>query len=442
MPRPLIDHRRLAASMVSRMLWKRRGVFWAGALAVGVVSVAFAAAADLAQHLFGTMRAAAWWLPLILTPAGFVACAHLARSLIPAAQGSGIPQAIAAREMRGAADRSWLLAPKVVFGKILLTVAGLLVGASVGREGPTVQVGAGLMLWVARQGHLQRERGLILAGSAAGIAAAFNTPLAGIVFAIEEMSHAYEQRTHGLVLHTVIIAGLASLALLGNYTYFGSSPTTATTVADWALTGLCGVVGGAAGGLFTRGMLSGARRSARWIVGGPKWRGLAFALGCGVVVAVVGVATDGATFGTGYSTARAAVEGGDVGPVFWIAKLIATLATAISGIPGGIFAPSLSVGAGLGGYLGEIVGHPGGLAAVLGMAGYFAGVVQSPMTAFVIIMEMTDGHANMIPLMLTVMIGYAVSRLVAPEPLYQTLARGFVRRPDDGRTAAKPQPAE
>jgi H+/Cl- antiporter ClcA len=426
---PTFRRDRIAASMTSRFLWKRRLVFWAGALAVGGISVAFARAADIAQQLFGRMTGAVWWLPVLLTPLGFLACSLIARHFIPTAQGSGIPQAIAARELKGASERTWLLAPKVVFGKIVLTVLGLLTGASVGREGPTVQVGAGIMLWVARQGGLQRERGLILAGSAAGIAAAFNTPLAGIVFAIEEMGKAYEQRTNGLVLHTVILAGLASLALAGNYTYFGASAAAPSTATDWALTVLCGVIGGAAGGLFSRGMIAGARASTRFLIKGGRWRGPALALGCGLIVAVVGLASGGGTFGTGYATAKAAIEGDAIAPTFWLAKFIATLATAVSGIPGGIFAPSLSVGAGLGGFIGQLTGHPSGLAAVLGMAGYFAGVVQSPMTAFVIIMEMTDGHANLMPLMLTAMIGYAVSRVVAPEPLYHTLSRGFLRRP-------------
>ena len=119
-------------------------------------------------------------------------------SFFPGSQGSGIPQAIAARHLRDEDDRSHILSLRLVVGKIALTVLGLFCGASIGREGPTVQVGASLMLQVARWGGMAQARGLILAGSAAGIAAAFNTPLAGIVFAIEEMGRTYEARTNGL----------------------------------------------------------------------------------------------------------------------------------------------------------------------------------------------------------------------------------------------------
>ncbi|QFI65445.1 putative chloride channel protein [Sinorhizobium alkalisoli] len=121
-----------------------------------------------------------------MTPAAFVLSAWLAIRFFPNAQGSGISQAIAARELHGPQDRARLLSLRLAFGKILLTVLGLFGGASIGREGPTVQVGASIMLEAARWGGMAQARGLILAGSAAGIAAAFNTPLAGIVFATRQ----------------------------------------------------------------------------------------------------------------------------------------------------------------------------------------------------------------------------------------------------------------
>ncbi len=169
-------------------LWKPRLVFWCGAFAIGVISVGFAKLADLAQNAFGSLTSSGEWtflLPLVLTPAGFILSAYLAATLFPNSGGSGIPQAIAARHLHDAEDRTRLLSLRIAFGKIVLTVLGLFSGASIGREGPTVQVGASIMLAVARFGGMAQARGLILAGSAAGIPAAFNTPLAGIVFAIE-----------------------------------------------------------------------------------------------------------------------------------------------------------------------------------------------------------------------------------------------------------------
>ncbi|NLH81380.1 MAG: chloride channel protein [Phyllobacteriaceae bacterium] len=422
-----VARRRLSAKFLSKLMWQRRLVFWSGALFVGMASVGFAMLSNAGQRVFLFEEAKIWWLPLLVTPIGFALIRWATRAYAPAAVGSGIPQAMAARDLPTTDERLTLLSPRVLLGKIVLTTLGLATGASVGREGPTVQIGAGVMLQFGIWGGVQREKALILAGSAAGIAGAFNTPLAGIVFAIEEMSKAFEQRTNGLVLYAVIISGLVSLGLVGNYNYFGSSSGSVRDAADWAMVAVCGVVGGLAGGLYSRWMLEGSRAVKRWCAPVGARREVAVAVVCGLAVAAIGVATAGDTFGTGYEQARAVIEGGTTSDTYWFGKFAATLATAVSGIPGGIFAPSLSVGAGLGSWLGTLLHtEQGSLVAVLGMAAYFAGVVQSPMTAFVIIMEMTDSHDNVIPLMIVSMMGYALSRAVAPEPLYRSLADGFL----------------
>ncbi|MGO9170440.1 MAG: chloride channel protein [Rhodomicrobium sp.] len=417
--------RRQTGQWLSKRIWRRRAVFWLGALGAGLLSVFFAEASDWSQRTFSTALWGAWWLPLVITPSGFLASAFLSQKYFPGSQGSGIPQAIAARHLRHTIERRRLVSARLIVGKIGLTLLGLLTGASVGREGPTVQVGAAVMVQVANLGGLRHERGLILAGSAAGIAAAFNTPLAGIVFAIEEMSRSFEQRTNGLVLYAVIISGLASLGLAGNYTYFGTTSAVVSGTGDWLTAAACGVAGGLAGGLFSRLLLDGARLIKRWVRTQPSWRSLLLAFSCGMAVAILGILTDGATFGTGYDQARGAVEGHPIAWTFWPAKLAATLVTALSGIPGGIFAPSLAVGAGLGGSLGLLGASPG-LAAVFGMAGYFAGVVQAPLTASVIILEMTGNHGNVIAVMISAVLGFATSKLIAHEPLYHGLAKGFI----------------
>ncbi len=414
----------------ARRVWQPRLVFWAGAIAIGLISVLFAVMADKAQLLFHMMTGneGGWrhYLPLAMTPLGFVLCAWLAHTYFPGSQGSGIPQAIAARHLRDDKDRAHILSLRLVVGKIALTIVGLFSGASIGREGPTVQVGASLMLQAARWGGMAHARGLILAGSAAGIAAAFNTPLAGIVFAIEEMGRTYQARTNGLVLTAVILAGIASLGLLGNYTYFGVTKETITMTDAWPLVLCCGVIGGGLGALFSFLALKATRRIRRWNALQPLPRVLLVAAVCGLAVAVIGVASGGLTFGTGYDQARQAVEGTPLPWLFFAEKWLAGLLSMISGIPGGIFAPSLAIGAGVGSSLGVIFGTATGTAALLGMAGYFAGVVQAPMTAFVIILEMTGNHDNVIALMCASMLGYGTARMISHEPLYHALSRVFI----------------
>jgi H+/Cl- antiporter ClcA len=293
------------------------------------------------------------------------------------------------------------------------------------------------MLTAARLGDMPQARGLILAGSAAGIAAAFNTPLAGIVFAIEEMSRTYESRANGVVLTAVILSGLAALGLSGSYSYFGIATAAPTQLRDWGLVLLCGIGGGALGAGFSGFALHFGQRIRRWAHPEPLKRMVALAGLCGLAVAAIGIASGGTTFGTGYEQARHAVEGNPVPLLFFAQKLAASFLSMLSAIPGGIFAPSLAVGAGLGSTIGSLLGSSIALAAILGMAGYFAGVVQAPMTAFVIILEMTGAHQAVIPIMAVSMLGYVTSRLLSRDPLYHGLSRVFIAAAIRARRAAE-----
>ncbi|MGF7207623.1 H+/Cl- antiporter ClcA [Skermanella aerolata] len=423
-----IRSRRARHVWLSTTSWRQRLVFWAGALAVGLVAVGFALAADRVQEAFDHAVGVMPYLPLVLSPAVFALSAWATLRWFPNSQGSGIPQAIAARHLRDPESRRRLLAPRTMVGKILLTLLGLAGGASIGREGPTVQVGAALMVGCGNLAGLGGQRGLVLAGAAAGVAAAFNTPLAGIVFAIEEMARSYENRASGLVMVAVVLAGISSLAVTGNYAYFGRTDVAITQAQGWVAMAVCGVVGGLAGGLFSRAVIEAGRLLPLWLRGAAVRRPVVFAASCGLIIALIGVAAGGLTFGTGYHAARMALDGtGDLPWWFAPAKLAATAVSTLSGIPGGLFAPSLSVGAGIGSALSPLLSDvPGPAMIMLGMVAYFAGVTQSPITAFVIVMEMTANQGMVVPLMASAMIAYGVSRMVCPVPLYHALARRFI----------------
>jgi len=437
MRRPHLSERQLRSVRVLSTRWQRRVIFLAGGLAVGAAAVGLAQASDWAQiafaHALGKWRYASF----LITPLGFALSVFLTIRFFPNSQGSGIPQAIAARELDDHEARSRLVSFRIGVGKVLLTVLGLLCGASVGREGPTVQVGASIMFAIGRMSP-RRQPGLILAGAAAGVAAAFNTPLAGIVFGIEEMSRAFEVRTSGLIIGTVIAAGLTSLALVGNYSYFGSSATMLGNGIDWLAIPVCGVVGGLAGGLFSRLVIAAARGLPGRL--GPLIKGypISFAFVCGLAVAVCGFLSGDTIYGTGYAQVKHALEGGVPLPEsFGVLKLLATLLSTGSGIPGGIFSPSLAVGAGLGSNIAHFFpSAPLAALLLLGMVSYFAGVVQAPITAFVIVTEMTDNHAMVVPLMAAALIAYGSSRLVCQEGIYHALAKGFLQRAEAERERA------
>jgi H+/Cl- antiporter ClcA len=418
--------------LVSPRQWYRRLVFWAGAILVAAIAIGFAWLANLASDTFVGFQAPRPWMAFIVCPAGLIVSSLLTRHVFPGAQGSGIPQVIAAQHMTDRAMITRLLSLRIAAGKIALTLLGLLCGASIGREGPTVQVGAAVMHslgGVLRLPRLELERALVLAGGAAGVAAAFNTPLAGVMFAIEELSHSFEARTSGTVLTAVIIAGFTTLALVGNYTYFGSTSAVLEVWPAFVAVLLCGVTGGLAGGLFSAALLRVAGglpgRVGRLVMQRP----VAFAGLCGLVIAAIGVASGGQTYGTGYEQARGMVEATQQLPASYVLlKFLATAISYISGIPGGLFAPSLSVGAGLGAWLASFIpSAPAGAIVLLGMVGYFSGVVQAPITATIIVMEMTDNQRVTIPLMATAFLAFGVSRLVFRRPIYGALARRLLQ---------------
>ena len=207
-------------ALLSPQGWQRRAAMWTGAVVVALAAIAFAKGAEFCYSLFVRLlgHSSAW--PFVVTPLGFALLAWLTRGRLKATRGSGIPQVIAALERENDETfRARLLSLPVSVAKMLLTLFAMLVGASVGREGPTVHAGAGLMAWLARrlgQGDAKSVSRFALAGGAAGIAAAFNTPLAGIVFAIEELAGTFEHRFSGALLTTVMISGVVSLWLVGD----------------------------------------------------------------------------------------------------------------------------------------------------------------------------------------------------------------------------------
>jgi H+/Cl- antiporter ClcA len=416
-------------------VWRKRAAILSGAVALGLIALLFAAIANQANDLFMRLYHTAWWAPLIVTPAGFVTLAWFTRTAAPDARGSGIPQIIAARhDPRGAMKT--LASARTAAVKFVLTIGGLLVGGSVGREGPTVQISATIMAHVHKLFRVPLRASVMVAGGAAGVAAAFNTPIAGVTFAIEELASAYEQRMTLLVMTAVLISGMVSLGLNGDYTYFGTVDATLPLKQVIVVAPVAGVIGGLVGGLFARLMLDFGRSGAKPLVW-LRSRPLATALVMGSIVAVIGCA-GGLTWGTGYQPARLIITGVKAPVWFGPAKFMTTLATSLSGLPGGIFAPSLAAGAGFGDLLSPLFpSAPVGCIVLLGMAGYFTGVVRAPLTAVVIISEATGSHSLMLPLLATALIADWISAFVCKERLYHGLSRDYQAKIDNADVASK-----
>ncbi len=421
---------RMREALRRRRHWQGRITLWAAAALIGAVAVGFA---WLANRSVDLLRALVAWEPLspwVVGPLGLGAIVFLTRRWFRGAEGSGIPQTIYALARPGTPEGDAILSFRVMFGRIVLASAALLCGASIGREGPTVHVGAALAYragrWMPQVRADAQRRVLILAGGAAGVAAAFNTPLAGIVFGIEELSRSFEERASGTTLTAVLFSGVVAIALVGNYTYFGQPPHIPGSELMTPLSLIIALVGGLAGGLFARITLASAAglpgALGRW----QRTRPVAFAVGCGAVIALIGTLTGGRTWGTGYLEARAILETGQsVSPFYALARAAASLVSFLSGAPAGLLAPSLSVGAGLGEELAGLFSVASRVPfAILGMAAYLAGVTQAPITSFVIVSEMTGEESLVLPLILTAVLANWASKRIAL-PLYQTLAARY-----------------
>jgi H+/Cl- antiporter ClcA len=397
----------------------------AGAVLLSLVAILFARCGEWAQARFQQIYHAAWWAPLLLTPLVFAGTAYVTRRWFAEARGSGIPQVMAAGHNPAHGVASELISPRTALAKFAGTIALLLAGGSAGREGPTVQISAAVIAAVHRVLRVPVGAGVIIAGGAAGVAAAFNTPLAGVAFAIEELASAFEQRIAMFVMAAVMISGLVSLGLTGDYVYFGVVTEVLPLRAMLLVAPVAGVLGGVIGGLFARALVVMAWSRRPWVCA-VRARPVVLALGCGAVVAITGIATHGSSWGTGYETTRALLSGAPAPASFGTAKFVATLATAVSGAPGGIFAPSLSVGAGLGQMIALAFPQEAvGAIVLLGMIGYFTGVVRAPLTAVIIMMEMTDNRTMILPLFATALIADQVSAMVCRQKLYHALSRQF-----------------
>ncbi len=388
--------------------WKQKAnrralLFWAPPVCTGFAATLLAKTAGLGFSFFETMSARWWWWPFLALPLGGLALTWFLRRLGPGAEGSGIQQTIAAMKVVHAPERlPSLVSLRLALVKFIAVVGGLGSGFVLGLEGPTVQIGAGIFnsfrRFLPSDADLFRRR-LIAVGGAAGIAAAFNAPLAGLMFAFEEMSLSTKGHTPARLALAVILSGLIAQPLFGWNSYFGhieplSGGIPLRFVPPLAVLALSG---GLLGGAFSWLVV----RASTWLPS-PVWRfrlshPYIYVLCSGLIVALCGLAVP--IFGSGMETTHAMLAEGTLPPWYYLpCKFMGLLATYLTGLPGGIFAPSFSLGAGLGSWFAPLVGpHWQSEFIAVGMVAVLAGVTRAPLTAAFIMLEMTNGHSMTLP---------------------------------------------
>ncbi len=407
---------------------------WVAAIVTGLLSVGYASAFRYLESFVDQNLSSVPEAWILVTPLAFLSAWFLVFKFAPEAAGSGIPQVMAAVETIGTKQFSKtyenLLTLKTAVIKIFSSLICLLGGGAIGREGPTLQVSAAVFYFFGRQ--VQRfypnadQQTWIIAGSAAGLASAFNTPLGGIVYAIEELAATHFHRVKTALLTSVIISGLVAQTILGRYLYLGFPRLTPIQASTWPAVILTAVVAGIAGALFSRLLLRGL--SVRSKIKTPMGLGLA-ALGCGLVVAALNY-LDHRSVGPGNQViADILFEGQSANFSLIASRILGTAFAYFSGAAGGVFAPSLTIGATIGSKISYLMGSTNiNLLSMVGMIGFLTGVTHSPFTAFILILEMSDRHSAVFPMMIGALLANGVAKSIQSESFYEQVKSRILQR--------------
>ena len=393
-----------------------------GAL-TGLAVVAFILLTErLGMRLYPVGSAA--WRPVLIPVAGSLGMGYLLFRYFPDARGSGVPQTKAALYARGG-----VITLRTIVGKFFCTAATLASGIPLGREGPSVQVGGGIASVLGRRLGLRPEnvKALIPVGAAAAIAAAFNTPLAAVMFALEEIVGDLNAPVLGSVVLASATSWLVLRVLLGNNPLFQVPQYQLVHPGEFAVYAVLGVVGGFVSVAFTKSLL-GMRERFRMF---PRWTRWLQPVAGGIVSGLIAWRIP-QVLGVGYQFVGDALNNNmafKLMALLVVFKLIAVVTSYASGNAGGIFGPSLFIGAMLGGTLGSVVHHlwpaytaaPGAYALV-GMGTLFAGILRAPMTSVLMIFETTHDYAVIVPLMISNMVSFFISSRLQPIPIYEALA--------------------
>ncbi|HEX9724755.1 MAG TPA: chloride channel protein [Vicinamibacteria bacterium] len=394
-----------------------------GAL-VGLVVVAFILTTeDLGRALY-PQEGGTPWRRVLVPVLGALVTGLLLFFSFPEARGSGIPQTKAALYARGGR-----ITLRTVFGKFLCSSTSLASGIALGREGPSVQIGAGIASVLGRTLGLPREKiqSLIVVGAAAALAAAFNTPIAAVLFALEEVVG----NLHAPVLGSIVLGSATSWLvlrlMLGDEPLFHVPEYQVVHPVEFVIYAFLGLIGGLVSVVFVKTLLKlrekflSLPRNTRWVQ--PAVGGL--------VVGVLSLAVP-EVLGVGYGYVSEALNGQlaiQLMAILVVLKLIAVTTSYASGNAGGIFGPSLFIGAMVGGTVGsvahtfapEFTATPGAYALV-GMGTAFAGILRVPMTSVIMIFEITHDYAIIVPVMISNLISFLVSRRLQRQPIYEALS--------------------
>ncbi len=404
--------------------------FWVASLITGLIAVFYAKLFALAEQISFYFFHQAPWSIFITAPVCFIIAWLLVIQFAPNARGSGIPQVMASIELANPKHNykvDSLLSIRIIIVKIASSIVMALGGGIIGREGPTIQIAGSVFRkinqWLPAWWPKISKRNMIMTGAAAGLAAAFNTPLGGIVFAVEELTKTHISYFKTALFTAVIIAGLTAQGLLGPYLYLGYPDIKNPSAFIFLGVISVAVVAGLCGSL-----------TAKWILALLKWKAgfkklsdhLLFVAGCALVIALTAFIFKDVAIGSGKELmASTLFSAHKYSPWYFpIIRMSGSILSFTTGAAGGVFAPALSAGASIGSVMAgwfHLTAVNSNVIILCGMVGFLTGVTRTPFTSAILVLEMTDRHNIIFQLMLAGMTASIVSMIVDKHSLYDHL---------------------
>lgn len=396
---------------------------------VGLVGVLFRVGVEKLSYLFyhGYYIKQHWyeWLymPLICTMGGLIA-GYLTQKVAPDASGSGIPQVKHALNTRGIHIKL-----RTIFVKFVGALVGIASGLSLGREGPTIQIGAGMSDKVTKALGGKNSKRAIASGAGAGLAAAFNTPIAGVLFVVEELDHDFSSIALGPAIVGAVTAAVTCRMLYGNYFIFHFQSDPVVNLSSMPIYILLGILCGVMGVVFQKSILLSLDFYKKKLSSLPAW---SFGAVAGLLTGLVGLWLPEA-IGGGHVTLEGTLAQAYIWwlvPIIFLFKFLLTLVAYGSGVPGGIFAPSLVLGALLGVTIGNLTNfafpelnlNPATFAFV-GMGAFFTGISRAPITSIVMLFELTGNYNLILPLMFGCIIANVTAEKFSSGSIYENLLK-------------------
>jgi H+/Cl- antiporter ClcA len=425
----LFDNEKLKINMLNAL------PFWAGAFISGAVAVLYAKLfswAELGTHLIFER---ANWTFFIITPTCFILAWWVVLKYSPFARGSGIPQVSAAIELSNPKHNytvNSLLSLRVIYIKILSSLIMVFGGGVIGREGPTIQISGSIFkiindllpAWYPKIS----KRNMIVTGAAAGLAAAFNTPLGGIVFAIEELTKTHFSFFKSALLTGVIIAGLTALNFLGPYLYLGYPQLNGVTawviIAIIPLAIITGIAGSGMGKIIL--YIFRKKKSLK-----KSYQNVIYVAICGLIIASLAILIDSKTFGSGKEIMLSTLFTNQKHLEWYMPflRVIGSIVSFSTGASGGIFAPSLSAGASIGAVFAgwfHLSSSETNLIILCGMTGFLTSITRSPFTSSILVLEMTNSHNVIFYIMLTALFSNLIATVISRHSFYDHLKDQYI----------------